>query len=149
LNFDIKSSLSKLFFFHIIINKFDFHIFVCYNFLSPYGVFGCLIFVRCIYFPIFAWCSFVSGWRSTSNLVHIQSISTLVSSTLQVRRHGYFGHFNIVIFVGIHNLPFYAINIGFMSLFADLSFLFLEIRNLYYISMYSIIYMNEWIVYIL
>ncbi|KEH18679.1 transmembrane protein, putative [Medicago truncatula] len=35
---------------------------------------------------------------------------TLASSTLQIRRHEYFGDLNIVIFVGISTLSFYAIN---------------------------------------
>src|SRR3954471_19877211 len=59
---------------------------------------------------------------------------TLVLSTLQIRKHDYFGHLNTVntlIFVGICNLPFYAINMDAMNLFADSSFLFLAILNLY------------------
>jgi hypothetical protein len=76
---------------------------------SLYVVFCFLFFVRC---------SFVSGWRISFNLVQIQSISTLVSSTLQIRRHGYSGHFNIIIFVGLCNLSFYAINTDTASLFA-------------------------------
>jgi len=46
----------------------------------------------------------------------------LASSTLQIRRHEYFGDFNIVIlviFVGIGTLPFYAINMDAVSLFTD------------------------------
>ncbi|KEH34927.1 hypothetical protein MTR_3g074430 [Medicago truncatula] len=35
---------------------------------------------------------------------------TLASSTLQIRRHEDSGDLNIVIFVGIGTLPFYAIN---------------------------------------
>ena len=92
------------------------------------------VFVRCFCCPVFVRCSFVSGWRSRSDLVQIKSMSTFVSSTLQIRRHGYSGHFNIVIFVGICNLPFYAINMDTVSLFADLSFLFLAIMSLYCID---------------
>jgi hypothetical protein len=36
--------------------------------------------------------------------------------------------------LGMCNLPFYAINMDTVSLFADLSFLFLAIMNLYYID---------------
>jgi len=57
---------------------------------------------------------------------------TLALSTLQIRRHGYSGDFNIVIFVGLCTLPFYAINMDVVSLFTDLSFLFLA--NLYCID---------------
>ncbi|GAU35285.1 hypothetical protein TSUD_274870 [Trifolium subterraneum] len=37
-------------------------------------------------------------------------MSTFVSSTLQIWRHEHSRHFNIVIYVGLCNLPFYAIN---------------------------------------
>jgi hypothetical protein len=87
---------------------------------------------------------FVSGWRSRSDQVQIQSMSTLVSSTLQIRRHEYFGHFNIVIFVCICNLSFYAININVVSVFACSSFLFLAIINLYCIDVLFFIWMNEY-----
>ncbi|AES71711.1 transmembrane protein, putative [Medicago truncatula] len=43
----------------------------------------------------------------------------LASSTLQIRRHEYSGDMNIVIlviFVGICNLPFYAINMDVVIL---------------------------------
>jgi hypothetical protein len=43
-------------------------------------------------------------------------------------------NFNIFIFVGICNLPFYAISMNGVSLFPNLSFLFLAIMNLYYID---------------
>jgi len=61
---------------------------------------------------------------------------TLVSSTLQIRRHEYSRNFNIVIlviFVDIGTLPFYAINIDVVSLFTDSSF-FLANLNLYRID---------------
>ncbi|AES81551.1 transmembrane protein, putative [Medicago truncatula] len=46
------------------------------------------------------------------------------TSTLQIRKHGYFGDLGfIILFVGI--LPLYAINLGAMSLFADSPFTFL------------------------
>ena len=45
------------------------------------------------------------------------------ASTLQIRKHGYFGDLDfIILFVGI--LSLYAINLGVVSLFADLSFTF-------------------------
>ena len=48
------------------------------------------------------------------------------ASTLQIRKHGYFGELGfIILFVGI--LPFYAINLGDVSLFADSPFAFLAI----------------------
>jgi len=62
---------------------------------------------------------------------------TLVSSTLQIRRHEYFKDFNIVIlviFVGINTLPFYAINMDDVSLFTNSFFLFLANLNLYCID---------------
>jgi len=46
------------------------------------------------------------------------------ASTLQIRKHGYFGDLGfIILFVGI--LPMYAINLGVVSLFADSPFTFL------------------------
>ena len=56
--------------------------------------------------------------------MQIQSI-TLASSTLQIRRSEYFRDLNIVIFVGICSLSFYAINMDDVNLFADSSFMFL------------------------
>jgi len=58
----------------------------------------------------------------------------LVSSTLQIRRHEYFRDLIIVIFVGIGTLSFYAINMDDVSMFADLSFLFLAALDLYCID---------------
>ncbi|AES65678.1 transmembrane protein, putative [Medicago truncatula] len=49
--------------------------------------------------------------------VHIQSI-TFASPTLQIWKHEYFGGLNIVMFVDTCTLPFYAINMNIMSLFA-------------------------------
>jgi len=59
---------------------------------------------------------------------------TLASSTLQIQRHEYSGDSNIVIFVGIGTLPFYAINMDVVSLFTDSSFLFLTNLDLYCID---------------
>ena len=48
----------------------------------------------------------------------------ICASTLQIRKHGYFGGLDfIILFVGI--LPLYAISLGAMSLFIDSSFTFL------------------------
>ena len=58
---------------------------------------------------------------------------TLASSTLQIQRHEFSEDFNIVIFVGICTLLFYAINMDVVSLFTDSSFLNLNL-NLYYID---------------
>ncbi|AET00152.1 transmembrane protein, putative [Medicago truncatula] len=46
------------------------------------------------------------------------------TSTLQIRKHGYFSDLGfIILFVGI--LPLYAINLGVVSLFANSPFTFL------------------------
>jgi len=58
---------------------------------------------------------------------------TLASSTLQIRRHDYFGDLNTVIFVGICILSFYA-NMDVVSLFTGSSFLFLPNLDLYCID---------------
>jgi len=75
--------------------------------------------------------------------VHIQSM-ILASSTLQIWIHGYSGILNIVICAGFCILPFYAINIDVVSLFADSSFLFLAnlycIDVLYQFELMNIIY---------
>jgi len=68
---------------------------------------------------------------------------TLASSTLQIRRHEYFGDINIVIFVGIDTLPFYAINIDVVSLFTYLSFVLSEFEFVLYRCTLSIL-MNEY-----
>jgi len=62
---------------------------------------------------------------------------TLTSSTLQIRKHEYFGDLNIVmlvIFIGIGTLPFYAINMDVVSLYTNSSFLFLANLDLYCID---------------
>jgi len=86
-----------------------------------------------VFFLLFRVCS-VQVVRSAS----IQPM-TLASSTLQIRRHCYSGDFNIVIFVGLYNLTFYAINMDDVSLFTYSSFLFLA--NLYFID---VLYQFEW-----
>ena len=59
--------------------------------------------------------------------MQIRSMTMILAlSTLQIRRHEYSGNFNIVIFVGMGTLPFYAINMDVVSLFTDSSFLFSE-----------------------
>jgi hypothetical protein len=82
---------------------------------SSCGVFCFPVFVRCILFSRLCAVFIVSGWRIISDLVQIQSMSTLMSSTLHIWRHGYSRHFNIVIFIGLCNLPFYAINTDTVS----------------------------------
>jgi len=59
---------------------------------------------------------------------------TLASSTLQIRRHEYSRDLNIVAFVGIGTLSFYAINMNDVSLFADSSFSFLATLEMYCID---------------
>ena len=100
--------------------------------------------VICIFFYwffVFVWCLFDSGWNISFEQMHIQSM-TLVSSTLQIRRHEYFKDFNIVIFKDIDTLSFYAINMDIVILFAKSPFLFLANLNLYCIN---ILYQFEWI----
>ena len=53
----------------------------------------------------------------------IQSM-VLLSSTVQIRRHGYSEHLNTFIFVDLCTLSFYAINMDVVGLFANLSYLF-------------------------
>ena len=60
------------------------------------------------------------------------------ASTLQIRKHEYFGDLDfIILFVGI--LPMYAINLGAVSLFADSLFTFLVM----FVS--DVLDLNEWI----
>jgi len=92
----------------------------------------------CFWFLILMRCLFDSGWKISFEQVQIRSMTMiLTSSTLQIRRHEYFGDINIVIlviFVGISTLLFYAINMDVVSLFTDSSFLFLVNLNLYCID---------------
>jgi hypothetical protein len=96
--------------------------------------------------PVLVRCSFVAGWKIKFGPVQIQSM-TFVSSLLQIRMHGYSGHFNIVKYVGLCNMPFYAINTDAVSLFADSSFLFLAILSLYCINVLFSIWMNEYLLF--
>jgi len=86
------------------------------------------------------WYLFDLGWKISFEQVQIQSI-TLVSSTLLIREHEYSEDFNIVIFVCIYTLLFYAINMDDVSLFTNSSFSFLAISNLYFID---VLYQFEW-----
>ena len=99
----------------------------------------------CFWFSVLVRCLFVSGWKISFEQMQIQSMTmTLVSSKLQIRRHEYSGDMNIVIlviFVGIGTLPFYAINMDVVSLFTDLSFLFLANSDLYCID---VLHQFEW-----
>jgi len=96
--------------------------------------FVCRLCATLFVFFLLPKCLFGSYCHISFDPVQIQPI-TLASSTLQIRRHDYFGDFNIVIFVGLCTLPFYAINMDDVSLFTYSSFLFLA--NLYCI-IYSI-----------
>jgi hypothetical protein len=87
------------------------------------------VFVLCIWFSrplcgVFLFPSLcgVHLFQVEGVVSKIQSMSTLVSSSLQIRRHEYSRHFIIVILVSICNLLFYAINIDTVSLFADFFF---------------------------
>ena len=101
--------------------------------------------VVCFWFPVLVRCLFDSCWYISFEQVQIRSMTmNLASSTLQIRRHEYFGDLNIVIlviFVGICTLPFYAINMDAVNLFTDSSFLFLANLNLYCID---VLYQFEW-----
>jgi len=67
------------------------------------------------------------------------------ASTLQIRKHGYFGDLNfIILFVGI--LPMYAINLGAVSLFADSPFTFLAMfvsDVLYRFELMNIVFLSK------
>jgi len=78
--------------------------------------------VRFLFFVV-VWCLFGSGQNINFEQVQIQ-LMTLVSSMLQIGGYGYSKDLNIVIFVGIDALSFYVINMDYVSLFADSSFLF-------------------------
>jgi hypothetical protein len=57
---------------------------------------------------------------------------------MQIQRHEYSDYlYFVTLFVGL-SMPFYAINLDDMSLFADSSFSFLVMLNLYLYMMYSI-----------
>jgi len=74
----------------------------------------------CFWFSVLVQCLFDSGWKISFEQLHIRSMTmtmTLTSSTLQIQKHEYFGDLNIVIFVGIDILPFYAINMDDVNLF--------------------------------
>ena len=95
-----------------------------------------------VWFRVVLRCLFVSIERSASvNQLQIQSM--IWTSTLQIRKHGYSGDFDLIIlFVGI--LSLYAINLDVVSLFAVSSFTFLVILMMLLYLMYSI-NLNEWI----
>jgi len=74
--------------------------------------------------------------------VQIQS-RTLTSSTLQIRRHEYSEDLNIVVFVSIDTLPFYAINMDVVNLFADSFFSFLATLNMYCINVLYRLFLSK------
>jgi hypothetical protein len=90
----------------------------------------------CFWFVVLVRCLFDSCWTVSFEQVHIQSI-TLASSTLQTRKREYSRDLNIVIFVGLGTMSFYAININVVILFAYSFFLFLATLNLYCIDVIS------------
>jgi len=97
-----------------------------------------LFVVLCgVWFCVLSWCSFISYWNIYISQLQIQPM--IWASTLQIRKHGYFGDLGfIILFVGI--LPMYAINLGVVSLFADSPFTFLVM------FVYDVLYhLNEWI----
>jgi len=91
------------------------------------------------WFPVLLRCLFDSGWKISFEKVHIWSM-TLTASTFQIRRHEYSKDLNIVIFVCICTLPFYAISTVVVSLFTNSSF-FLANLDLYCID---VLYQFEW-----
>jgi hypothetical protein len=93
-----------------------------------------------IWFPALLRCSFDSYWKIGSRQLQIQSM--IWTSTLQIRRHGYFGDFNFIILFVVGILPLYAINLDAVSLFADSSFMFLA--NVEYVIVFDVIYQFEW-----
>jgi Ca2+/Na+ antiporter len=66
------------------------------------------------------------------------------ASTLQIQKHEHFDDFNFTI-LSVVILPLFVINLDDVSLFADSSFLFLAMLNLYLHLMYYIDDWNEWI----
>ena len=111
---------------------------------SECGVLLLAVIVAAFVFSVLLRCSFSSYWKVDFNQLQIRSM--IWASSLQIREHGHFGDFYfIILFVGILQLPLYAINIDAVRLFADSSFLFLAMLNLYLHVMYSINYWNEWI----
>jgi len=98
-----------------------------------------LFVVLCsVWFRVLSWWSFISYWKIYISQLQIQPI--IWASTLQIRKHGYFGDLGfIILFGGI--LPMYAINLGVVSLSADLPFyVFSDVCILCTLS----IWMNEY-----
>jgi len=95
-----------------------------------------LFVVLCdVWFRVLSRCSFIFYWKIGINQLQIQPV--IWASTLKIRKHVNFGDLGfIILFVGI--LPFYAINLGVVSLFADSPFTFLA----RFVS--DVIYRFEW-----
>jgi len=147
-----KNHPSELFFLLSWLNKWFYIFFVSFLLFLWFRRLWTTLFVLisrlwavCFWFPVLVRCLFYSGWNIRFEQVHIRSMTmTLVSSTLQIRRHEYSGEINIVIlviFVCIDTLPFYAINMNVVSLITDSSFLFLANLDLYCIG---VLYQFEW-----
>ena len=95
-----------------------------------------LFVVLCgVWFCVLSRCSFSSYWKIDISQFQIKPM--IWASTLQIRKHGYFGDLSfIILFVGI--LLLYAINLGVMSLYADSPFTFLAM----FVS--DVLYRFEW-----
>jgi hypothetical protein len=78
-----------------------------------------LLVVLCsVWFFVLSQYSFSSYWKIDISQLQVQSM--IWASTLQIRKHEYFGDLNfIILFVGI--LPMYAINLCALSLFPNSS----------------------------
>jgi len=89
-----------------------------------------------VWFRVLSWCSFIFYWKIGISQLQIQPM--ICASTLKIRKHVNFGDLGfIILFVGI--LPFCAINLGAVSLFAGSPFTFLAM----FVS--DVIYRFEWL----
>ena len=88
-----------------------------------------------VWFWVLLRCSFSSYWKIDISQLQIQSM--IWASTLQIRKHEYFGDLDfLILFVGIWSL--YAINSGIVSMFADSPFTFLAM------FVCDVLYQFEW-----
>jgi len=88
-----------------------------------------------VWFCVLSRCSFISYWKIYNS--QLQNQTMIWASTLQIRKHGYFGNLDfIILFVGI--LSMYAINLSVVSLFADSPFTFLAM------FVFNLLYRFEW-----
>jgi len=118
------------------ISNFSFCVFV--NSSPNCGV--VMLVILCgVWFRLLSRRSFSFYWKISISQLQIQSM--IWASTLQIRKHEYFGDSNFTILF-VHILLLYAINLGAVSLLADSPFTCLTM----FVSdvMYSINF-NEWI----